>query len=143
MRYMCLLYVAEDTAPAPGTPAFGEVVAANVSARDAMARAGVLVDSAPLQPVRSATTLRVREGETLLTDGPLAELKEQLGGYYLLECADLDEALRWAATIPAARSGSVEVRPVVNVEARPERQPGPGLPHSLVAGSGQRDAPRR
>ena len=118
MRYLCLLYVAEDTAPAPGAPAFGEVVAANVSARDAMTRAGVLVDSAPLQPVRSATTLRVREGETLLTDGPFAELKEQLGGYYLLECADLDEALRWAATIPAARSGSVEVRPVINMEGR-------------------------
>lgn len=115
MRYLCLLYVAEDTAPAPGTPAFGEVVAANVSARDAMATAGVLVDSAPLQPVRSATTLRVREGETLLTDGPFAELKEQLGGYYLLECTDLDEALRWAATIPAARSGSVEVRPVISM----------------------------
>jgi len=115
MRYLCLLYVAEETAPAPGTPGFDEVRGANVAATGAMARAGVLVDSAPLHPVRSATTLRVREGETLLTDGPFAELKEQLGGYYLLECADLDEALRWAATIPAARSGSVEVRPVMPV----------------------------
>ena len=118
MRYLCLLYVAEDTAPAPGTPESDEVRGANVAATGAMARAGVLVDSAPLHSVRSATTLRVREGETLLTDGPFAELKEQLGGYYLLECADLDEALRWAATIPAARSGSVEVRPVMKVEGR-------------------------
>jgi hypothetical protein len=116
MRYLCLLYVAEDGVPAPGTPEFGQVVAANVAANQSMAEAGVLVDSAPLYPVRSATTLQVRAGETLLTDGPFAELKEQLGGYYLLECANLDEALRWAAIIPAARSGSVEVRPVVKVE---------------------------
>ena len=89
-----------------------------MAATGAMTKAGVLVDSAPLQPVRSATTVRVRDGETLLTDGPFAELKEQIGGYYLLECASLDDALRWAATIPAARSGSVEVRPVVDVGSR-------------------------
>jgi len=118
MRYLCLLYVAEDTIPAPGTPGFGDVRTANLAATGAMAKAGVLVDSAPLQPVRSATTLRVRNGETLLTDGPFAELKEQIGGYYLLECATLDDALRWAASIPAARSGSVEVRPVVDVGSR-------------------------
>ena len=118
MKYLCLLYLAEDGTPAPGTPGWGQMVAANVSANQSMAEAGVLVDSAPLHPVRSATTLRVREGETLLTDGPFAELKEQLGGYYLLECADLDEALRWAATIPAARSGAVEVRPLMKVEGR-------------------------
>ncbi len=118
MKYLCLLYVAEDSAPVPGTAEFGQVVAANVAATQAMAAAGVLVDSAPLHPVRAATTLRVRANETLLTDGPFAELKEQLGGYYLLECADLDEALRWAATIPAAQSGSVEVRPVMAVAGR-------------------------
>ncbi len=118
MRYLCLLYVAEDTTPAPGTPEFSELVAATMSASEAMATAGVLVDGAPLYPVRAATTVRVREGETVLTDGPFAEVKEQLGGYYLLECANLDEALRWAATIPAARSGSVEVRPVMKVEGR-------------------------
>jgi hypothetical protein len=117
MKYLCLLYVPED-GPAPGSAAWAEVVAANVAANGAMAEAGVLVDSAPLQPVRAATTVRVREGETLLSDGPFAELKEQLGGYYLLECADLDEALRWAATIPAARNGTVEVRPLMRVEGR-------------------------
>ena len=83
-----------------------------------MTKAGVLVDSAPLQPVGSATTLRARDGETLLTDGPFAELKEQIDGYYMLECASLDDALRWAATIPAARSGSVEVCPVVDIGNR-------------------------
>lgn len=118
MKYLCLLYVAEDAMPAPGTPEFGDVRTANLAATGAMAQAGVLVDSAPLQPVRSATTVRIRDGETLLTDGPFAELKEQIGGYYLLDCASLDDALRWAATIPAARSGSVEVRPVIDVRSR-------------------------
>jgi hypothetical protein len=117
MRYLCLLYVAEERV-APGAPEFSQIVADNVSATKAMAEAGVLLDSAPLHPVRSATTVRVREGETLLTDGPFADLKEQLGGYYLVECADLDEALRWAAAIPAARYGTVEVRPVMQVERR-------------------------
>ncbi len=116
MRYLCLLHVAEDQQPERGTPEWERMVAANVAANKAMAEAGVLVDSAPLYPVNSATTLRVRDGEALLTDGPYAELKEQLGGYYLLECADLDEALRWARSIPAASAGAVEVRPVVAVE---------------------------
>ena len=86
------------------------------AATEAMAKSGVLLDSAPLQPVTSATTIRVRDGETLLTDGPFAEIKEQLGGYYLLECEDLDSALKWAATIPAASFGSVEVRPLMSME---------------------------
>ncbi len=118
MKYLCLLYVAEATGPAPGTPELRELVEANVAATREMAGAGVLVDSAPLHPVRSATTIRISDGETLLTDGPYAELKEQLGGYYLLECADLDEAMRWAAKIPAARIGAVEVRPVIDVGRR-------------------------
>jgi hypothetical protein len=80
-----------------------------------MASAGVLVDSGPLQPVTSATTVRVRDGEVQLADGPFAEIKEILGGYYVLECGDLDEALRWAAKIPAARYGSVEVRPLMQM----------------------------
>jgi hypothetical protein len=81
-----------------------------------MAEAGVLVDSAPLHPATTATTLRVRQGETVLTDGPFAELKEQLGGYYLLECASRDDALGWAARIRAALNGSVEVRQVRDVQ---------------------------
>jgi len=82
-----------------------------------MADAGVLIDCAPLQPVSASTTVRVRGAETLLTDGPAAEIKEQFGGFTLIECADLDEALKWAARIPTAHDGSVEVRPVVQVEA--------------------------
>ena len=69
---------------------------------------------APLQPPSASTTVRVRGGETLLTDGPAAEIKEQFGGFTLIECDGLDEALKWAQRIPTARDGSVEVRPVVN-----------------------------
>jgi hypothetical protein len=104
---MCLVYTSPDGALPP------ETAAGYPSMLRAMRDAGVFVASGRLQPAGSATTVRVREGETLLTDGPFAEIKEQLGGYVLLECADLDEAVRWAATIQAARIGSVEVRPVL------------------------------
>lgn len=74
--------------------------------------AGVLVDGAPLAPVTTATTVRVRDGQTLVSDGPYADVKEALGGFYLFECASFDEALDWAARIPDAATGAVEVRPV-------------------------------
>jgi hypothetical protein len=67
-----------------------------------------------LQPVETATTLRVRDGRRLTTDGPFAETKEHLGGFYLVDAADLDEAIEFAAHIPDARSGSIEIRPVVD-----------------------------
>ena len=116
MKYMCLLYGAEGVGPAPGTAEFGQMLADYRTVVGDMAKAGVLFDSAPLEPVSAATTVRVRDGETLLTDGPFAEIKEQLGGYFILDCADLDDAIKWAATIPAARFGSVEVRPIMPVE---------------------------
>lgn len=75
--------------------------------------AGVLAGGNALEPISTATSLQVRKGKTSLTDGPFAETKEQLGGYYMLECKDLDEALQWAAKIPTARYGSIEVRPVM------------------------------
>ena len=75
--------------------------------------AGVQVDGAALHPAETAKTIRIRDGERLVTDGPFAETKEQLGGYYLLECKDLDEAIEWASKIPGARTGSVEVREVM------------------------------
>ena len=65
-----------------------------------------------LSPIADATTMRVREGRTLITDGPFAETHEQLGGYYVLDCQDLDEAIRWAAKIPSAKDGSIEIRPL-------------------------------
>ena len=79
---------------------------------DSLREAGLLLGSDRLHPVDSATTVRVRNGETEIMDGPFAVTKEYLGGYYLLDCADLDEALTQAARVPLARYGSVEVRPV-------------------------------
>ena len=116
MKYMFLLNVSEGSRPEPGTAEADELFKAYRAATGAMAAAGVLIDCAPLAPVSSATTVRVRNSETILTDGPAAEIKEWLGGYTLVECSDLDEALEWAATMPAARDASVEVRPVVQVE---------------------------
>jgi hypothetical protein len=78
---------------------------------------GAFVESAGLYPTEAARALRIRDGEQTVTDGPFAETKEQLGGFYLLECDSIDEALEWAAKIPAARSGSVEVRQVMDYEA--------------------------
>jgi hypothetical protein len=80
-----------------------------------MREEGVLLSHGRLQPVETATTVRVQDGETEITDGPFATTKEILGGYFLLECADLDEALAHAARLPIARFGSVEVRPVMEV----------------------------
>jgi hypothetical protein len=115
MRYLFLLYGA-DQLPEPGTPGARKMFEEYAAALRPMAEAGVLVSCAPLQPVAASTTVRVRDSQVMLTDGPAAELKEQFGGYTLVECADLDEALRWAASMPAATEGKVEVRPVVAVE---------------------------
>jgi hypothetical protein len=116
MKYLFLFNGrAEGRMAEPGSDAWMETLRAYQAADAAMADAGVLIDCAPLESAEAATTVRVRNGETLLTDGPAAEIKEQLGGYALVDCADLDEALKWAATIPAALHGSVEVRPVLEV----------------------------
>ena len=74
--------------------------------------AGVIVTGEPLEPTSTATSVQVRDGEVFMTDGPFAETKEQLGGFYILECDSLDEAMKWAAKIPHASTGTVEVRPV-------------------------------
>jgi hypothetical protein len=116
MKYIALLYGEPDAGPVPGTPEFTAMLGEFQSATEAMAGAGVLVDSGGLQPPLAATTIRVRDGETLLSDGPFAEIKEQLGGYYVLDCEDLDAALRYAAMIPSAKYGSVEVRPLMGME---------------------------
>ena len=78
---------------------------------------GQFVDGAPLQPTTTATSVRVRNGETLVTDGPFAETKEQLGGFYLVEAESVDEAIELASRIPSARLGTIEVRPVMEIRA--------------------------
>jgi hypothetical protein len=113
MQYMCLIYNAEDNGPQPGTDAFGPYMQAYMNFTQEVQDKGKLVGGEALEPVTTATTVSVRDGKTVLVDGPFAETKEQLGGYYILDCRDLDEALHYAAKIPDAKYGRVEVRPVM------------------------------
>jgi hypothetical protein len=114
MRYLCLLVGEPDVpAPVPGSPEFSRMLDDYRTATAAMDAAGVVVDSGPLDPPATARTLRLRDGRPMVTDGPFAEIKEVIGGYYVLECPGLEEAMRWAATIPAARHGAIEVRPLM------------------------------
>ena len=109
MKYMALIYGNEEA-----WDALSEEDQQRVSERYmALAREPVTVGGDELQDPDTATTIRVRDGETLTTDGPFAETKEQLGGYYIVDCGSLDEAIEFAARIPAAERGSVEVRPLV------------------------------
>ena len=109
MKYLTLIY-----GDAAAREALSEEEQQTVSERYmALSREAAVADGAELQDSDTATTVRVRDGETLTTDGPFAETKEQLGGYYLVDCGSLDEAIEFAARIPAAERGSVEVRPLV------------------------------
>jgi hypothetical protein len=116
MKYLCTIYgdesAWEDITPEQAS----EVMKAYFAFSEDARKAGVMVAGEGLERTSAATTVRVRDGERVLSDGPFAETKEQLGGFYLLECANLDEAIDWAARIPGAASGSVEVRPVMNYE---------------------------
>ena len=112
MKYMLLMYANESVELT--TPEEQEAVAPEVwfDLMKKMKDAGVLISNNGLAPTATATTVRFREGKTLITDGPFAETHEQLGGFFLLDCKDLDDALRWAEKIPHAKYGSVEVRPL-------------------------------
>jgi hypothetical protein len=111
MKYMLLMYANE--ADAPKNPEEYQAVAQawGTFGKEAEA-AGVLLSNNGLSSISDATTVRVRDGKTLISDGPFAETHEQLGGYYLLDCPDLDEAIRWAVKIPTAQFGSIEIRPL-------------------------------
>ncbi len=114
MRYLALIYTAEPTAP----PSDGEgerMMAEYGAFTQEVQQRGAFLGGEALQPTATATTVRVRDGRLSTTDGPFAETKEQLGGYYLLECKDLDEAIELAGKIPGARSGAVEVRPIMEM----------------------------
>ena len=112
MKYACLIYGDEALEPEFGTPEQEAIFAGYWQFTQEVTEAGVLVAGEPLDTVSTSTCVSVRDGETITTDGPFAETKEQLGGFYILDCADLDEALGWAAKIPHAAIGRVEVRPV-------------------------------
>ena len=119
MKYMAIIFN-DESLYANATPEdIGAIFAAHGEFGEAAGKAGVMLGGDGLQPVATATTVRVRDGERLLTDGPYAETKEQLGGFYMLECKDLDEALAWAARIPEAKTGAIEVRPVMVYDETP------------------------
>lgn len=105
MQYLAMIYTDDQ---ADGAPLLDEYMAFSAQG----AEAGVVQGGDELAPVTAATTVRVRGDETLVTDGPFVELKETLGGYFVFECASIDEACEWAARIPGARHGAVEVRPI-------------------------------
>jgi len=110
MKYLCLVYLESDKMRAvPDTEC--------KTCGDGFRSRGILVAAEALQPVETATTVRVRHGKVAVTDGPFAETKEQLAGFYLIEARDLNEAIQAAAKIPPAREGSVEVRPVRQLDA--------------------------
>ena len=112
MRYLCLVYIDEATLDALSEREFDALTDAALANDDALRRSGHYVTSNALQPVRTATSVRVRDGKLSVTDGPFAETKEHLGGYILIEAADLTEAIDLASKIPMARIGTIEVRPV-------------------------------
>jgi hypothetical protein len=116
MKYICLVYFQQkdlDAIP-------DKLVDDSLAYDDELRRSGHHIVSNALQPVQTATTLRVRNGKVSMTDGPFAETKEILGGFILIEAKDLNEALKVAAKIPMARVGSIEVRPVYELEKEPE-----------------------
>ena len=118
MQYVILIYSEEGAQPrdAERVGAGGMMVEYNDYTKMLRDR-GALKAGEALQPTSSATTVRVRDGQTLTTDGPFAETKEALGGFYQIEAADLDEALRLAAACPGAKWGTIEVRPIVDFAA--------------------------
>lgn len=116
MKYMLLIYADEKTlTDEVREPCYKESTALCCE----LAASGKFVTAAPLYPTSAATSVRLREGKRLVTDGPFAETHEQLGGFFMVDATDLDDAISIAARIPMARSGTVEIRPVVEI---------PGLP---------------
>jgi len=121
MKYLCLIYEDESHLDVLSENEWNGVVGECLAAAEELRQSGHVVASEALQSVRTATTVRVRNGRLAATDGPFAETKEQLGGFYLIEARDLNDAIQVAARIPSARRGCVEVRPV-----RELRQDEPG-----------------
>ncbi len=113
MKYMLLIYGNEAAEASAGETEQMAMFQAHMAYAAEMHEKGVMLGGDPLLPTSAATTVRVRNGKALPTHGPFAETAEQLGGYYLIECANLDEAIAWAAKNPSAAYGSIEVRPLM------------------------------
>ena len=117
MKYLLSIYADEKGLASATSEQIQQTIDAYNSFTQEVKDKGIFLSGEGLEPTSSATTVRVRNGETLTTDGPFAETKEQMNGFYLLECNDLDEAIEWAGKIPGAARGSVEVRPVLDYDA--------------------------
>ncbi len=115
MRYMLLLYDNEKDWVNMSEAEQGNVFGEYGAFTESVTKSGNYVSGEPLEPTTTATTVRVRHGKTQTTDGPFAETREQLGGFYIIDARDLDEALAIAARIPSARTGSIEVRPIMAI----------------------------
>jgi hypothetical protein len=113
MQYMLLIYGDEGDWAKKSAEEIQAVMQAYGRYTEELIAAGALRGGSELAPVATATTVRVRQGKTLLTDGPFAETKEQLGGYYIIDVPDLDAAIHWASKVPSALNGSIEIRPQV------------------------------
>ena len=111
-KYAALLYRREAEQPEQGSPASQQLYQAWGAFNQGVAEAGVMSSGTGLQPSATATSVRVRNGKTMITDGPFAETREQLGGVLIFDCKDLDEAIMWASKVPDAQTGCVELRPV-------------------------------
>jgi hypothetical protein len=129
MKYMLLIYGAEEAWTEDERRA---CMIESLGICDELAGQGKFLDASPLQSVKTAANVRVRNGRTLVTDGPFAETTEQLGGYYMLDLADLDEAIAVAARLPPAAKGTVEIRPLVALDGLPPEHP---LPTATGSGS--------
>ena len=116
MKYMLLLYSAPGSGPRPDSPEGEAQMGRWFGVTEEMQTAGVLLAGDALQPPTTATTVRIRDDETVLSDGPFAETKEILGGYYLIDVPDLDAATEWAAKMPNAPYGSVEIRSLMEFD---------------------------
>jgi hypothetical protein len=116
MKYMLLVYGDEQAwTDAEREKCYGE----SAQLAHALKTKGQFLATSPLQPVSTATSVRVRDGKRLVTDGPFAETREQLGGFFMVEAKDLDEAISIAGQIPGARKGTVEIRPVMEIDGLP------------------------
>lgn len=112
MQYILLIYGSENEWQNQTPEQMQKMYADYGTFTDELIKAGVMRGGSELKPVATASTVRVRAGKTVTMDGPFAETKEQLGGYYLIDVADLDQAIAWAAKIPSALGGSIEIRPL-------------------------------
>jgi hypothetical protein len=124
MQYLLLIHSNEAGFASMPKEKVDQYLGAYTGYTEALKKAGILVDANRLQPIAAATTVRIAHGKTQVLNGPYAETKEQLGGYYLIEAPDLDAAISWAARCPGASHGTMEIRPVWATESYSERHDG-------------------